>query len=108
MKLVSSVCNTETLDTDSIFTQLMTKETLVNTVSLQIRFYFFSTTSNIYHLLQVLGKIVLSRDNKIGKGTVQYHYNSVLHTQNGCLRSGVQSEGKAEVEDTQSSGIITS
>jgi hypothetical protein len=33
----ASVCNTKTMDTGTIFTKLMTKETVVNNVSLQIQ-----------------------------------------------------------------------
>ena len=40
LDLVASVCNTKTLDTDSIFIQPMTKEMLVNTVSFQIQSFF--------------------------------------------------------------------
>ena len=55
LELVSGVCNTKMLDTDSVFTYLMITETLGNTVSLQIQSFFhnfknipFATNTYVY------------------------------------------------------------
>ena len=92
----------------------MTKQTLVNTVWLQIQsfslgFFFSPHNSNIYTCYKSLFKLLLAELTKWEK----VPYNTIImvffvHAQDGCLLSSVQSEGEAEDKDTLSSGIITS
>jgi len=80
----------------------MTKETLVNTAWLQIESFFFSHNFK-YFLVKLLAQ--LTKWEKVSYSTIITVF--LINKMAACCL-GIQSEGKAAVEDTQYSGIITS
>ena len=105
---VGSLClrDCKTLDTDSIFTQLMTKQTSVNAVWLQIQSSSHpQVCTTCYKSVVKLLLAQLAKWEKVCYRTIITVF-CIEKMASCCL--GVQGVGKAEVEDTQCSGIISS
>ena len=85
----------------------MTKETLVNTVSFQIH-SFFSQLQIYTTCYKSLVKLLLAELTKLENVTYSTIITVFCINKMAACTLGVQSGGKVEVEDTQSSGIITS
>ena len=96
----------KTVGTDSSFTQMMTRETFVNTVWLQIQSSSqiqVCTTCNKSLVKPLLAE--LTKWEKVCYSIIITAF--CIHKMASCCLD-VQGEGKAAVEDPQSSGIISS